>query len=289
MTSTGTARRTRRTGAIAAGAIALLAISLGAAWALGASRGNDMTAATAQPVSSEQLKAAAEQRVFFGHQSVGMNVLDGIPAVYAAQGMTAPTVQQTSDPTGTGGFMAHQYVGENTKPLTKVEDFASQMRSGLADKVDVAFMKLCYVDITGATDVDALFAEYRRTLASLEADYPEVTFLHVTTPLTTESSGLKALAKRTLGRPDANAADNVARQRYNELMRQEYGDTGRLFDLAAVESTRADGTRVSGEYEGAPFYALDPALSSDGGHLNAAGASLAAADLIELVASAAGA
>ena len=60
------------------------------------------------------------------------------------------------------------------------------MRSGLGQHVDVAMMKLCYVDINSGTDVDALFATYRTTMAALQREVPGVTFIHVTVPLTTE-------------------------------------------------------------------------------------------------------
>lgn len=294
ITTETTENRGRRL-AVVAGVIALVAVGVGTAWVLGATRG-DASASSAQAPSGASAGAATpdalelvlDQRVFFGHQSVGMNVLDGIPGVYQAEGLTPPPVEQTSDPAGTDGIFAHAYVGENEKPLTKLADFASLMGSGLADEVDVAFMKLCYVDITGGTDVDALFAEYRRTMDSLESAHPDVTFLHLTAPLTTDS-GLKTAVKSLLGREDANRADNVARERYNELVRQAYGDTGRLFDLAAVESTSPDGARVGGEYAGATYYALDPEYASDNGHLNEYGARVAAAQLVETIARATGA
>ncbi len=46
------------------------------------------------------------------------------------------------------------------------------MRSGIGQHVDVAMMKFCYVDITSGTDVNALFATYRETIAALERDFP---------------------------------------------------------------------------------------------------------------------
>ena len=43
-------------------------------------------------------------------------------------------------------------------------------------------MKFCSLDITSSTDVDAIFARYRDTMAALERDFPDVTFIHVTVP-----------------------------------------------------------------------------------------------------------
>ncbi len=256
------------------------------AWLLGPKGEESVSVAPTESVSPEQLRTAAGARVFFGHQSVGANLLDGVAAVYAAEGMTAPAI--TSDPTAvgtaSGGVLAHAYIGENTKPLDKIADFDSKLRSGLAENVGIAAMKLCYVDFTDSTDVEALFSQYQKTMAALEQDFPDVTFLYITTPLTTEASGWKASVKGLLGRPDPVAADNVVRERYNQLVRDTYGHTGRLFDLAAIESTAPDGSRVSGEYQGSTYYALAPEYAADPGHLNATGSQVAAAKFLALVA-----
>lgn len=248
---------------------------------------------TAPTTAAEDLTAAARRKVFFGHQSVGMNVIGGIPGVFAAQGLPAPAIVQVAAdggqqtlPGGEDGVLAHAYIGQNGEPVQKLRDFDAMIRGGLAQQIDVALMKLCYVDVTSGTDVDALFREYRTTMAAVEHDFPAVTFIHVTTPLTTEP-GIKATIKRLLGRPDSSRADNVARERLNRLMRQEYG-SDRLFDLAAVESTAPDGTRVSGSFEGQDYFALYNGYAADNGHLNNVGSQLAAARLLGLVANLAG-
>ncbi len=144
------------------------------------------------------------------------------------------------------------------------------MRGGMGRQVDVALMKFCYVDITTGTDVDALFARNRDTMGALERDFPNVTFIHVTVPLTTVSGG---------------QAENVARERLNALIRGEYA--GRhLFDLAAIESTKPDGTRVSGRYDNQGYFALYDGYASDVGHLNAVGSKIAATAFLDAIAQA---
>ena len=77
--------------------------------------------------------------------------------------------------------------------------------------------------------------------------------------------------KKLLGRSDPfRQEDNVARERLNALIRREYG--GRhLFDLAAIESTKPDDTRVSGHYENQEYFALYDGYASDRLRLNAVG------------------
>jgi hypothetical protein len=44
----------------------------------------------ASAITMANLTAVARTRVFFGHQSVGMNVLDAVPGVDADHGVSAP-------------------------------------------------------------------------------------------------------------------------------------------------------------------------------------------------------
>jgi hypothetical protein len=231
-------------------------------------------------ISSADLSAVARARIFFGHQSVGMNIIDGISELAAASGLAAPAFIESKDaPQARGGFFAHALIGENGDPPAKIRDFAAIVRGGMGEAVDVAFMKLCYVDLVRGTDVDALFAEYRTTMAALEREYPRVVFLHVSTPLTTEPAGLKARLKSLLGRND-----NIAREKMNGLMRKEYGAGGRFFDLAAVESAAADGRRSVHRSMVGKYYSLVPSYAADSGHLNAAGRAAASASLLGILA-----
>ncbi len=50
-------------------------------------------------------------------------------------------------------------------------------------------------------------------------------------------------------------ADNVAGERFNALIRGEYAGH-HVFDIAAIESTKPDGTRVSGSYDNQGYFAL---------------------------------
>jgi len=255
----------------------------------------------ASAITTANLTAVARMRMFFGHQSVGMNVLDAVPGVYADHGVSAPPIEQgRTEPGPNGGFIAHKLIGENFKPLLKLEDFDRTMRGGMGRQVDVALMKFCFVDINNSTDVDALFARYRDTMDALERDFPNVTFIHVTVPLTTEPglfTELKTRLKTLLGRSDPlGQPANVARERLNALIRREYA--GRhLFDLAAIESTKPDGTRVSGSYDNQRYFALYDGYASDitsdnidwrvdWNNLNAVGDKVAATAFLEAIAQA---
>jgi lysophospholipase L1-like esterase len=67
-------------------------------------------------------------------------------------------------------------------------------------------------------------------------------------------------------------------------MRAEYGSTGRLVDVAALESTTPDGRRVSGTADGQDYFALYEGYASDNGHLNATGGQVVAQGLLSVLA-----
>ena len=167
--------------------------------------------------------------------------------------------------------------------MAKIRDFDARIRGGAGADVGVAMMKLCYADVTSETDVDAVFEQYRTTMAALERDFPDVTFLHATTPLTT-GPGWKARVRKVLGQdPHLGPADNLARQELNARMRGEY-PADRLFDIAGIESTVPGGGRSSGSSSGRTYFTLHDGYAADPGHLNRAGSTIAAAHLLDLLA-----
>lgn len=224
-------------------------------------------------VSSDELARTAELRVFFGHMSVGNNIISGMRQLYDANGVPLPEFVETEPGVvpavdGDGGAFVHALIGENRHPYRKLENFEAMLRGGLADDVEVALIKFCYIDIRWDTDVEKLFNTYRATMDQLEQDFPNVRFVHVTAPLTTGPYGIKDHLKILLGRDD-----NATRQRYNEMMREAYGP-GELLDLAAVEGTGPDGARRTELY---------PGYSDDGAHLNETGQALVAVEFLRML------
>lgn len=229
------------------------------------------------------LDAVAERRVFFGHQSVGMNLIDGLQELARAEGATL-RVEELRGQALAPRTLSHAFLGENGAPLKKLAEFSRAFSSGAAAGADVALMKFCYVDVVEGTDVAALFAAYQRTVADVQAASPATTLVHVTVPLQAVEGGLKAFAKDLLGKPRWGSQHNAAREAFNELLRREYGGKAPLFDLARVEATRPDGGAETSRWAGREVRALVPAYTDDGGHLNAEGRRRAAAELVRVLA-----
>lgn len=258
--------------------MALIAAALLAAPALASGQQGD-------PSLRADLVRVARERIYFGHQSVGANLLQGVQELSADAGVPVRIVRAERASEVPAATFGHTFVPENGQPLEKLASFRTALGSA---SVDIALVKFCYVDIRGDTDVKALFHRYRQTIAELRRTNPRTTFVHVTLPLTTVQTGFKALAKRLLGRAPYGTIENVRREQYNRLLREAYAGREPLFDLARIESTAPDGSPVRFEWHGVLAPALSPAYTGDGGHLNAEGRRRAARELIAVLAAARG-
>lgn len=239
---------------------------------------------TASAATAGDLEEVMQKRVFFGHQSVGRNIISGVPELFKGDGADGPTVVElTSDsditPVRGGGTIMHAMVGQNRYPETKLDDFAKILRAGVGKQVDVAVLKFCYLDVDSNTDVPGLFDKYRSRMAQLAEEFPEVTFVYSTVPLRTEATDLKQWVREVIGRPN----DNAARERYNQLVRAEFASTGRLFDIAAMQSTGPDGNRAARSHKGVVHYAMADVYASDPGHLNPTGSVRAASEFLAVI------
>ena len=232
----------------------------------------------------EDLERVARARIYFGHQSVGKNVLDGLRELSAAEGVALNIEELPRAASLNRPGIGHVFVPENGDPLRKLASF--QQALGRDAPIELALVKFCYVDIKADTDMRALFDAYRQTIDELRATNPRTTFVHVTLPLTTVQTGPKAWAKRLLGRAPYGTLDNVKRDEYNALLRRTYVGREPIFDLARIESIAADGTQATVEWNGTRAPAMVNAYTDDGGHLNRDGRLRAARELVRVLAAA---
>jgi len=234
-------------------------------------------------------KKLSEKKIYFGHQSVGFNIIDGIKDVMKEDPRIKLNIVQTSDPSAfKTPVFAHSAVGENTDPGSKCDDFVKLMEKGIGKSVDFAFLKFCYVDVTEGTDMQKVFDTYSSTLNLLKEKYPKTTFIHITIPLTSKQTGIKTfvknMIKKVIGKTVRSYRDNIKRNEFNEMLMKEYEGKDPIFDLAKIESTFPDGKRSTVTKEGKSFYSLVPEYTYDGGHLNELGRKMAAQKLLVLLA-----
>jgi hypothetical protein len=236
-------------------------------------------------ISPEAWSRLTSKRIYFGHQSVGYNIMEGVTELGRLEASRAIRVVETNDPSAmTSAGFAHSANGVNKRPDTKIAGFDTLLEGGLGDKVDIAFFKFCYVDVTRETDVKRLMSDYAGLMSRMKDRYPKTRFVHVTVPLTIVESGPKAWAKQVLGRPLSGAADNVSRQMFNDMLRATYGSKEPLFDLANWESSLPNGKLETFKVGGVSYPRLATAYSDGGSHLNEHGRVWVAAHLLKFLA-----
>ena len=215
-----------------------------------------------------------EHRIFFMHQSVGKNLMDGLELLSNDANIKIPLSQRENSALHagfTGNGLIHSYGGKNRFPETKIKSFADQLgRFPENSRPDIAFMKLCYIDFDVDTDIDKLFREYTETLELLERRYPDTTFVHMTVPLMRFPDGIKVSIKRMLGMDVWIDVTNAKRQEFSQRIRERYPEN-LVFDIAKYESTYPDGMREQRLHHNQTIYGLVPEYTDDGGHLNAQG------------------
>ncbi len=244
--------------------------------------------ASAADISDAKLRAdlqrVAAMRIYFGHQSVGGNILDGIRQLAARTGVPLRIAEASSASEVGAATFAHTFVAENRNPFGKLKAFELAIGSKPSG-LDVAMVKFCYLDFTTDTDARTLFSIYRAMMNNLHLRNPNTIWIHITAPLTAIQTGPKAFIKNILGITPYGVLENQRREEYNTLLRHAYAGREPIFDLARFESTTEQGRNVTVEWHGQSIPALANDYSDDGGHLNSIGRLHVATELLSLIAS----
>ena len=217
--------------------------------------------------------------VFFGHQSVGSNILDGVCAEFPD--LPVVDIENEPDRKPYSGIF-HAKIGRNGDAQSKFESFYNHVLSPQQD-YDLALMKLCYVDIDRHSDVDRILSQYVDLIERLQLRRPNIELMHTTVPLRVLRLGVRSYLKKWTGRAIDPIEDNAKRHSFNEALRECFGKSHRIFDLASFECTAPSGGHSGIEYRGAAVPGMFPAYSTDGGHLNELGRSTIAREFVAML------
>ncbi len=221
----------------------------------------------------------AQQKIYFGHQSVGYNMMDGIEMVLKENQNIKLNIKKGKDLNFfKSPVFAHDNNGSNRDPKAKIDDFCDTIDNGLGEKVNLAGFKFCYVDIEDGSNVKEIFDYYKKRMNEISLKYPNIKIIHFTAPIKSLQSGSKGFIKKLLGK-DIGIKDNIARQQFNELLVNEYKNQ-LIFNLAKTESTYPDGKREYSEADGKKIFTMIPAYTNDGGHLSEKGKLIIGGDFL---------
>jgi hypothetical protein len=229
-------------------------------------------------ISEKDLVKLSGKKIYFGHQSVGYNIVYGINLLVNESQLKYKVVEELPDTNSSPGFY-HTLNGKNGDPGFKIDDFVSKMENGVGKYVDVALFKFCYVDFTKETDVKLLFDHYKNSMAKLKAEFPATKFVYCTVPVACNKGGIKTFLKQILGRNNGKV-ENIKRNQFNQLVHDEYDNKEPVFDIAKFESYENSCFFIE---DSEKIYTLYPAYTSDGGHLNTIGSKIVAKGLLDLL------
>lgn len=233
--------------------------------------------------NDQQISSLGAKTIFFGHQSVGENIIQGVRDLLTQDPRLKLNIVSSDSPEKIAWPAFIEWsIGENEKPQSKDEAFRAIIEKDLGSQGAIAMYKYCYVDIGLNTNVQQMFENYRANVDALKIKYPKLKIVHITMPLRTIEPIFKAWAKAILGRPTSREL-NYKRNLFNRLLRQAYHNSDPIYDLAVVESTHSDGSRSYFMRGNEMVFTLAPEFTDDGGHLNETGRRAAAEQLLLLL------
>ena len=265
---------------------ALTVACFGFAWSCrqADARSNVTPTAVLTDISDSAWDALAQRRIFFGHQSVGFNILEGVKDIVANNPRIRLRIVRSDAPaTVQGPALIHTTIGENRRPDLKNSEFTRIVSAGFGDAGGIALFKYCFLDVDSHTDVRQLFESYRATIDSLHAKYPRLTLVEVTEPLVVAENPVVSRLRLALGK-ESERMLNVKRADFNRRIIETFGPRGTVFDLARFESTRPDGSREAYTVGRDSAYALVPTYTNDGAHLNERGRRVIAEQFLSFLA-----
>lgn len=221
-------------------------------------------------ISQERWGKLANKKIYFGHQSVGYNIIDGVETILKNNPNIKINIKEGNKliifekP-----VFAHSKNGQNGDPKSKIDAFYKIIDERLGGNVDISGFKFCYVDFNKNTDIEDIFEYYKLKMNIISQKYPNTEIIHCTVPLLTIQKGPKAWVKKILNK-SIGIEDNIARQQFNELLVKEYSDQS-IFDLAKYESTYPNMDREFTIVNNKKYFAMVPDYTNDGGHLSTKG------------------
>jgi hypothetical protein len=234
--------------------------------------------------TGEIIKKVSDLKIYFGHRSVGNDILGGIEQWENETGVQLNKVESKDFSSLGDASLVHFRVGSNTDPRSKIDEFVSLVAQIPQEANPVAFFKLCYIDIVGNTDIDPLFEYYKEKMLYLKETYPNIRFMVTTVPLMGHQKGIKAIVKKMLGRQPTGVLGNIKRDEFNQRLIREFQGIMPVFDLGGIESIRPDGTKETYSFKGNEYPYMHKNYTYDYGHLTDFGAKTLSYNLLAFLA-----
>ena len=134
--------------------------------------------------SITNIKLFQETNIYFGHKSVGNNIIKGIRAIASENKRNDLIIYRLDEEEKLPeNYFVHSSIGKNGDPISKIREFQTNIDSLIKENLKIAMMKFCFADFDNNSDIDGVFQTYVTTIDSIKNDYPDLIIIHFTIPL----------------------------------------------------------------------------------------------------------
>ena len=210
----------------------------------------------------------SRKKIYFGHRSVGNNIIDGIKNLIGENPQIKLNITQPTDKIEKkNGFFMHSMIKQNASPKIIAIDYEQLQENLNGSSFDIVLIR--FTPFYDETEMDGIFADYKQALNQLKNKYPNTIFIHGTYPLTRSKTTWKTWIKKIIGKKEIWEYDqNIKVNEFNNSLRKEYLGKDPFFDLARFQSTYPDGRRSTFTKEGKTYFHMVPDFTYDNVHLN---------------------
>lgn len=236
-------------------------------------------------VSAAQWDMISQKRIYWGHRSIGSNIINGIRDLVQKYPQIKVKISRPEDGIRADeGCVIHYRVGQQASPETIALDFMAL--SDTAVQRDIDFVLAGFTPFYGEKDMDGILSDYKAAVGFLKKKYPDTIFIHETFPLLHSETTWKTRIKKILGRSGTwEYARNIRINEFNKRLREAYLDKEPFFDIAKIQSTLPDGSRSVFTLAGERYYHMVRDYTYDNYHLNEKGREIVARHLLSLLVS----
>lgn len=233
-------------------------------------------------VSISKWKKLAQKKIYFGHRSVGNNIMDGIKDLMKKNQQIRLNIVKPDDQTNNNtGFFMHSMINQNASPQSISEGY-QKLIEPIGENIDIVLLR--FTPFYGKKEMNEILADYKGAFKKLQKKYPGTIIVHNSFPLNQSRTTWKTWIKKIIGEKEIWEYDqNIIVNEFNMLLRDEYDGKEPFFDLAKFQSTFADGRRSTFTKEGKKYFHTVPAYTYDGTHLNEKGRKMIAKQLLLLL------
>ena len=125
------------------------------------------------PEISNNINLIGQKNIYFGHRSVGENIISGVNKIISKEGRKVFVIKElTSNSKIDENYFFHSNIGRNGDPKSKFKEFTDIVNNLANKNLEIAMMKLCFVDITKKTNINEVFQSNVAMIDSLQNKYP---------------------------------------------------------------------------------------------------------------------